>query len=116
MPSRRRPSMHEILWIVLAATAQPPAKADEVKKLEAELAGLEAKVQEVKERLRKAREVTISFEVKSERSLEDPSFRSALDMLAWQYYKPGECVVMGPELLIAVNKGAKTVFVRGQPE
>src|SRR5205085_1005603 len=55
------------------AAGQPPARSDEVKKLEAELARLQARVQEVEARLRKARAVVVSFTVKSARSLEDPT-------------------------------------------
>jgi hypothetical protein len=98
------------------AAGQPADKSEEVKKLEAELARLRAQIQTVEARLRKAREVVVAFTVKSERSLSDPTFAGILHMQALQNLKWGQDVATGPDLVIAVNKEAKTVFVKGQPE
>jgi hypothetical protein len=99
-----------------SADAQPPVNADEIKKLEVELAQLQAKIQIVEARLRTAREVAVAFTVKSSRSLEDPSFQGILDLLTMRNRKPGQCVVPGPDLVITVNHAKKTILVRGQPE
>jgi hypothetical protein len=105
--------------IILAgrpAVAQRADKSDEVNRLEAELARLRGQIHTVEARLRKAREVVVAFTVQSERSLGDPKFEGVLQILTMQNRKWGQCVVSGPDLVIAVNKEAKTIFVKGQPE
>jgi hypothetical protein len=97
------------------ALAQQSDKSAEVKKLEAELAKLQAKIQDVEARLRKAREVVIAFTVKSERSLQNPDFSWIMRIIAEQNHKGGDLLFL-PDLTVAVNKEARTVFVKGQPE